>query len=90
MKFLNWVFNSLSDETKGSMSLARLTYLIGFLVAVNKWNDGKEISQYFFYFLLINLLYLLFKYRAFDLMQNVLTTISNLKTIYSKGSSDAK
>lgn len=76
MKFLNWIFNSLSDDNKGSMSLVRLTYLIGFIVALNIWKAGHEIPQNFYYFLLILVTYLLFKYKALDIVQSIINIIS--------------
>lgn len=77
---IKWFFGSLSDENKNTMSLTRVIFLLSVLVALDKWNKNIEIQEYFYYFILINLSYLFFKYKALDLISKIADAIISLRT----------
>ncbi len=77
---LKWFFGALSDETKNTMSLTRIVFLATMIVALSKWNEGTEITEYFYYFILINLGYLFFKYKALDLVSKVVDALIYIRT----------
>jgi hypothetical protein len=81
---IKWFFGALSDDVKNTMSLTRIIFLAACVVALMKWNSGVEITDYFFYFLLINLSYLFFKYKALDIISKILDTIISSKVMLTK------
>ena len=85
---IKWIFGSLSDDTKNTLSLTRVVFLASIIIALKKWDAGYEINDYFYYFILINLSYLFFKYKALDLITKVLDSIITLKTNIKKESNN--
>jgi hypothetical protein len=77
---IGWFFGVLEDDIRSKMSLSRVTFLLSFLIAGHHWYNSVEIMQYHFYFLLINLMYLLFRYRALDLIGKIVDMITSSKT----------
>lgn len=76
---IKWIFRALEDDQKGAMSLSRVTYLVAFIFAILLWKDVKEVTQYHYYFILINLSYLLFKYKGLDIITKIIDIISQSK-----------
>ena len=76
---IKWFFRSLEDDQKGSLSLSRVTYLVAFIFAILLWKDVKEVTQYHYYFILINLSYLLFKYKGLDIITKIIDIIAQSK-----------
>lgn len=81
---IKWFFGAISDDVKNTMSLTRIIFLAACVVALMKWNSGVEITDYFFYFLLINLSYLFFKYKALDIISKILDGIISSKMMLTK------
>lgn len=81
---IKWFFGAISDDVKNTMSLTRVIFLAACVVALMKWNSGVEITDYFFYFLLINLSYLFFKYKALDMISKIIDSIISSKTVLLK------
>jgi uncharacterized protein YqhQ len=76
---IKWIFRALEDDQKGALSLSRVTYLVAFIFAILLWKDVKEVTQYHYYFILINLSYLLFKYKGLDIITKIIDIISQSK-----------
>lgn len=76
---IKWIFGALSDENKNTMSLTRVVFLMSMIVALKKWDENIEIQEYFYYFILINLSYLFFKYKALDLISKIFDVIISSK-----------
>ena len=74
-----WFFGALSAESRSLMSLTRFVFLISMVLAWKKWDSGTEITDYFFYFILINLGYLFFKSKFLDLINKISDAIITLK-----------
>jgi hypothetical protein len=83
---IKWFFGALSDDVKNTMSLTRVIFLASCVIALMKWNSSVEITDYFFYFLLINLSYLFFKYKALDLVSKIVDMIISSKASITKKS----
>lgn len=81
---IKWFFGALSDDVKNTMSLTRVVFLASCVIALMKWNSSVEISDYFFYFLLINLSYLFFKYKALDIISKIIDAIISSKVMLTK------
>lgn len=85
---IKWFFGSLSDDVKNTMSLTRAIFLASCVIALMKWNSGVEISDNFFYFILINLSYLFFKYKALDIISKIIDAIISSKVALTKKTKD--
>lgn len=81
---IKWFFGALSDDGKNTMSLTRVIFLAACVVALSKWNSSVEIMDYFFYFILINLSYLFFKYKALDIISKIIDAIISSKAMIMK------
>lgn len=79
VNLIKWIFRALEDDQKGSLSLSRVTYLVAFIFAILLWKDVKEVTQYHYYFILINLSYLLFKYKGLDIITKIIDIVAQSK-----------
>jgi hypothetical protein len=71
LRIVTWFLGALEDEHKKSVSLTRAIFLAAFVIAANSWRHNREITPNHYWFLLVNLMYLFFKYKALDVLARI-------------------
>lgn len=78
---INWIFCCVVDENKKGLSLSRLIFLVTVIAAHYNWTYlQKDIPTYQFYFIIINLSYILFKDRALTIVSKIMDTVAVVKS----------
>ena len=76
-----WFAKSITDTERGGLSLSRALFLISVAFAQVSWHAGKEIPHFQFYFILINLSYILFKDRSLAILNKVMDTVAIVRGV---------
>ena len=71
-----WFTTCITDTEREGLSLSRLLFVICVGFAQYAWFFGKEIPHFQFYFILINLSYILFKDRSLAIINKIMDTIA--------------
>lgn len=78
---IGWIFCCVVDENKRGLSLSRLVFLVTVIAAHYNWTYlQKDIPTYQFYFIIINLSYILFKERALTIVSKIMDTVAIVKS----------
>lgn len=80
-RLIVWVAMSITDTERGGLSLSRALFVISVAFAQVSWHVGKEIPHFQFYFILINLSYILFKDRSLAILNKVMDTIAAVRGV---------
>lgn len=84
-KVILWIAGAFADENRGNLSLSRLTFFGSVLAAQYSWTwMDREIPTYQFYFIVINLLYILFKDRSLALVEQIVSIFSKSPIVINK------
>lgn len=81
-KSLAWFLAIVTDENKKGLSLSRVLFIISVLAAHYNWTYlEKEIPTYQFSFIVINLMYILFKDRSLTILSKVMDSLVAIKSV---------
>lgn len=80
-RLIVWVAMSVTDTERGGLSLSRALFVISVAFAQVSWHVGKEIPHFQFYFILINLSYILFKDRSLAILNKIMDTIAIVRGV---------
>ena len=76
-----WFAISITDTERDGLSLSRVIFIITMGFAQYAWFLGREIPAFQFYFILINLSYILFTDRTLDILSKVVDMILAFKGV---------
>ena len=81
-KSLAWLLACVTDENKKGLSLSRVLFILSVLTAHYNWTYlEKEIPTYQFSFIVINLMYILFKDRSLTILSKVMDSLVAMKSV---------